>query len=106
MVEVYSAQGRELARSADPNIPELKYLDPDAAFAQESAQGKELTRIQPVGAGDIIRGIVPVYAASTPGYVNGILPSAITYRRAWCHGSRRYPQHSRSTSSLSSTKSP
>ena len=77
MVEVYSAQGRELARSADPNIPELKYLDPDAAFAQESSQGKELTRIQPVGAGDIIRGIVPVYAASTPGYVNGIL--AVSY---------------------------
>ena len=77
MVEVYSAQGRELARSADPNIPELKYLDPDAAFAQEPAQGKELTRIQPVGAGDITRAIVPIYAASTPGYVNGIL--AVSY---------------------------
>ena len=77
MVEVYSAQGKELARSADPNVPELKYLDPDAVFAQESDQGKELTRIQPVGAGDIIRGIVPVYAASTPGYVNGIV--AVSY---------------------------
>jgi len=73
LVEVYSAQGRELARSADQNIPEIKFVDPESAISQEAAMGKELTRIQPVGAGDIIRGIAPVFAAGTPGYVTGAI---------------------------------
>jgi two-component system, NtrC family, nitrogen regulation sensor histidine kinase NtrY len=73
LVEVFAAQGKEITRAADSAIPELKYIEPDSSLTQEADQGKELTRIQPVGAGDIIRGVVPIYAAGTSGYVNGAI---------------------------------
>ena len=73
LVEVFAAPGKEMARSADATIPELKYIEPDPSLVPEAAQGKELTRIQPVGAGDIIRGVVPIYAAGTSGYVSGAI---------------------------------
>jgi len=71
LVEVYTAQNKEITRSVDVTIPELKYIEPDPSLIQEAGQGKELTRIQPVGAGDIIRGAVPVYITGSSGLVSG-----------------------------------
>ena len=77
LVDVFSADGKEILRSTDPKISELRFIEPGAMFVPEALNGTEVTRIQPVGEGDIIGGVAPIYAAMKPGYVVGLV--AVSY---------------------------
>ena len=77
LVDIYSADGKEILRSADPKISELRFIEPGAMFVQEALNGTEVTRIQPVGEGDIIGGVAPIFASMKPGYVAGLV--AVSY---------------------------
>lgn len=62
VVEVFSAQREELLMVMNPSIPDKSFVSADSSIVQQALEGKELTRIQPTGDGDIIRGVVPVYS--------------------------------------------
>ncbi len=60
VVEVYSAQREELVRAANPALPRTEFSNPSSEDIREGLAGKEVTRVNPVGKADLIRGIVPV----------------------------------------------
>jgi len=62
VVEVFSAQREELVRAVNPNLPASEYTNPSSEDLDIGLKGKELSRINPVGKADLIRGIVPVYS--------------------------------------------
>lgn len=62
VVEVFSAQLEELLRIMNPNIPDISFVSAESSLVQQALEGKEITRIQPTGDGDIIRGVVPIYS--------------------------------------------
>lgn len=77
IIGVFSTDGKEIMRSIDSNIANLRYIEPESLFVQEVTSGTEVTRIQPAGEGDIIGGVAPVYASMKPGYVIGVV--AVSY---------------------------
>jgi len=62
VVEVFSAQREELVRAVNPNLPASEYTNPTSEDLDIGLRGKELSRINPVGKADLIRGIVPVFS--------------------------------------------
>jgi len=60
VVEVFSSQLEELLIAMNDNIPDKGFISAESALVQQALDGKEVTRIQPSGEGDIIRGVVPV----------------------------------------------
>lgn len=60
VVEVFSSQREELLKVMNPKIPDSSFVSAESDLVQQSLDGKEVIRIQPAGAGDIIRGVVPV----------------------------------------------
>jgi two-component system nitrogen regulation sensor histidine kinase NtrY len=60
VVEVYSSQREELVRAANPELPRTEFSNPSSEDIREGLAGKEVTRVNPVGKADLIRGIVPV----------------------------------------------
>ncbi len=60
VVEVFSSQREELLKIMNPNIPDSDFISAESSLVQQALEGKEVTRIQPAGEGDIIRGVVPV----------------------------------------------
>jgi len=66
VVEVFSAQREELLRIMNPAIPDQSFVSADSTIVQQALEGRRMTRIQPVGDGDIIRGVVPIYSTWNP----------------------------------------
>lgn len=62
VVEVYSAQREELVRATNPDVPKGEFTNPASEDILRGLAGDELTRINPVGKADLIRGIVPIYS--------------------------------------------
>lgn len=62
VVEVYSAQQEELVRATNPLVPRGEFTNPASDDIVRALSGNELTRINPVGKADLIRGIVPIYS--------------------------------------------
>jgi len=62
VVEVYSAQREELVRASNPEVPKAEFTNPSSEDISRGLAGSELTRINPVGKADLIRGIVPIYS--------------------------------------------
>ena len=62
VVEVYSAQSEELIRASNPKVPKGEFTNPSSEDIIKGLAGNELTRVNPVGKADFIRGIVPVYS--------------------------------------------
>ncbi len=60
VVEVFSSQLEELLLVMNPEIPDSGFISAESALVRQALYGKEVTRIQPAGEGDIIRGVVPV----------------------------------------------
>ncbi len=77
LIGVFSTDGKEISRSVDSSIAELRFVEPESLFVSEVTNGTEVTRIQPAGEGDIIGGVAPVYASMKPGYVIGVV--AVSY---------------------------
>lgn len=62
VVEVYSAQREELVRASNPEVPKAEFTNPASEDIVRGLAGSELTRINPTGKADLIRGIVPIYS--------------------------------------------
>lgn len=62
VVEVYSAQREELVRASNPEVPKGEFTNPASDDIIRGLAGSELTRINPIGKADLIRGIVPIYS--------------------------------------------
>lgn len=62
VVEVFSSQREELVRAANPNLPLGEFTNPSSEDINVGLRGKELTRVNPTGKADLIRGIVPIYS--------------------------------------------
>ncbi len=60
VVEVFSSQLEELVKVMNPRIPGSGFISAESGLVQQALDGEEVTRTQPVGDGDIIRGVVPV----------------------------------------------
>jgi two-component system nitrogen regulation sensor histidine kinase NtrY len=73
VVEVFSAQREELAKSANPSLPATEFTSPSSEDINAGLSGKELTRINPVGKADLIRGIVPIYSTWNSKDVVGVV---------------------------------
>jgi two-component system nitrogen regulation sensor histidine kinase NtrY len=71
VVEVFSAQREELARAANPKLPISEFTNPSSDDLKVGLRGKELSRVNPVGKADLIRGIVPIYSTWNPNEVVG-----------------------------------
>lgn len=65
VVEVFSGRGEQLVKVARADVPEHDFIGSDAALVLHALDGKEVTRVQPAGDGDIIRGAVPVRSAGS-----------------------------------------
>jgi two-component system nitrogen regulation sensor histidine kinase NtrY len=73
VVEVFSAQLEELVQVMNPQIPGKRFISPESNLVKEGLDGHELTKIQSVGKGDFIRGIVPIYSTWNQNEVVGTL---------------------------------
>ncbi|UCD84816.1 MAG: HAMP domain-containing protein [Deltaproteobacteria bacterium] len=73
VVEVFSREQKELVTTLNPTIPVGSFTSPDSDFVREGLEGKTLSRIQSVEAGDIIRGIVPVYSPEDDRQIEGVV---------------------------------
>lgn len=62
VVEVFSAQREELVRAVNPALPASEYTNPSSEDLDTGLKGKELSRVNPLGKADLIRGIVPVFS--------------------------------------------
>lgn len=60
VVEVFSSQSEELLKILNPLIPDSSFVSAESGLVQQALEGKELTRVQEAGEGDIIRGVVPI----------------------------------------------
>ncbi len=63
VVEVYSSQKEELVKAMNPQVPDSSFISAESSLVQQALDGKEITRVQPAGKSDIIRGVVPVYSS-------------------------------------------
>jgi len=72
-VELSSPQftGPLLIRS--PNLASVAFPPLESKVLQEAIRGKEATKIQSVGQGDLIRGLVPIFSPQNPREVIGVL---------------------------------
>ncbi|NWF56893.1 MAG: PAS domain-containing protein [Syntrophaceae bacterium] len=61
----------------NPNLASVSFPPLESKLLQEAFRGKETTRIQSIGQGDLIRGLVPVFSPQNPREVNGVL--AVVY---------------------------
>ncbi|MFC1591132.1 ATP-binding protein [Thermodesulfobacteriota bacterium] len=60
VVEVFSSQLEELLKVMNPQIPDSGFVSAESGLVQQAMNGNEVTRTQPTGDGDIIRGVVPI----------------------------------------------
>jgi two-component system nitrogen regulation sensor histidine kinase NtrY len=73
VVEVYSAQKEELVQAYNPDVPKGEFTNPASEDINRGLAGNELTRINPAGKADLIRGIVPVYSTWNQKEVVGVV---------------------------------
>ena len=60
-VEVYKPDGTALVKAFNDQVPTGVTVSPRADFLNSALRGLEVTRTQPLGEGDVLRGAVPVY---------------------------------------------
>lgn len=73
VVEVFSSQREELIRASNPKLPLGEFTNPSSEDINVALGGKELSRVNPVGKADLIRGIVPVFSNWNPDDVVGVV---------------------------------
>ena len=73
VVEVFSSQREELVRAANPKLPLGEFTSPSSEDINVGLRGEELTRVNPAGKADVIRGIVPVFSTWNPKDVVGVV---------------------------------
>jgi len=73
IVEVFSSQREELVRASNPVVPLGDLTSPNSEDINQALAGRELTKVNPVGKADLIRGIVPVYSTYNNSDVVGVV---------------------------------
>lgn len=73
VVEVYSAQREELVRATNPSVPKGEFTNPASEDIKRALAGEELTRINPAGKADLIRGIVPIRSTWNESDIVGVV---------------------------------
>ena len=73
VVEVFSSTLEELVKSMNPGVPVKDFVGSESALVQKGLEGKEITKIQPAGSGDLIRGVAPIYSSWKKDEVVGTL---------------------------------
>jgi two-component system nitrogen regulation sensor histidine kinase NtrY len=72
-VEIISPQLASQFLSPGPTLSAVNFPPLESKVIQEALRGKEVTKIQSVGQGDLIRGLVPIFSPQNPREVIGIL---------------------------------
>ena len=72
-VELSSPQFSSPLLIRSPNLASVTFPPLESKVLQEALRGKEATKIQSVGQGDLIRGLVPVFSPQNPREVIGVL---------------------------------
>jgi two-component system nitrogen regulation sensor histidine kinase NtrY len=72
-VEMSSPQFPTPLLIRSPNLASVAFPALESKMLQEAFRGKEATKIQSVGQGDLIRGLVPVFSPQNPREVIGVL---------------------------------
>lgn len=72
-LEVISPQSVTLCLLPDPNLKSTRFPPLESRVIQEVLRGKEVTKIQSIGQGDLIRGLVPIFSAPNSREVTAIL---------------------------------
>lgn len=62
VVQVFSSQREELVRASNSRMPQGEFASPSSEDIRSVLGGRALTRVNPVGKADLIRGMVPVYS--------------------------------------------
>jgi two-component system nitrogen regulation sensor histidine kinase NtrY len=57
----------------NPNLTSVSFPPLESKLLQEAFRGKEATKIQSIGQGDLIQGLIPVYSPQNPREVGGVL---------------------------------
>ena len=73
VVEVFSSTLEELVKAMNPRVPVKDFIGSESELVQKGLDGKEITKIQPAGKGDLIRGVVPIHSTWKKGDVVGTL---------------------------------
>lgn len=73
VVEVYSAQREELVRASNPAVPKGEFTNPSSEDIKRALAGEELTRVNPAGKADLIRGIVPIRSTWNESDIVGVV---------------------------------
>ena len=60
-VEIYKPDGTALVKAFNDQVPTGVTVSPREEFLKSALRGLEVTRTQPLGEGDVLRGAVPVY---------------------------------------------
>jgi two-component system nitrogen regulation sensor histidine kinase NtrY len=72
-VELSSPQLATALLIRSPNLASVSFPPLESKVLQEAIRGKEATKIQSVGQGDLIRGLVPVFSPQNPREAIGVL---------------------------------
>jgi two-component system nitrogen regulation sensor histidine kinase NtrY len=72
-VELILPQGASSFLIRGPNLSSVNFPPLESKVLEETFRGKEVTKIQSVGQGDLVRGVVPVFSPQNPREVIGIL---------------------------------
>ncbi len=73
VVEIFSAQQEKLATATHPDVAIVALEAPDSELIQAGLSGVERVVVQAAGAGELIRGVVPVYSTFNDGHVVGVV---------------------------------
>lgn len=72
-VEVFSSQYEELVKSVNPDVPANSFIGAGSNLVREGLNGKEISRIESFGEGDIIRGVIPVHSTWKKSDIVGVV---------------------------------
>lgn len=72
-VAVYLKQWGRAEVAYGPNVPPASFPALETKTLQEALRGKETAKIQSIGRGDLIRGLVPMFSLQNPREVTGVL---------------------------------
>ncbi len=72
-VEIISPHFSSQLLLREPTLSSVSFPPLESKVIQEALRGKEVTKIQSVGQGDLVRGLVPIFAPQNPREVTGIL---------------------------------
>jgi two-component system nitrogen regulation sensor histidine kinase NtrY len=72
-VELIAPQLTSSSLIRAPNLSSVSFPPLESRVLQDAFRGKEVTKIQSVGQGDLVRGLVPIFSPQNPGEVIGVL---------------------------------